>query len=377
MSKILLACHEKSTSDILTKLLKTEGYRVHAFSDLSQAMASVSSGGINLIITMAAENFDPELKIIKLALEKAPGIPVIAITEPNNHQLREMAEKCKPYALIEKPLKVDLLLTTVQQAIDFADKALTENVNLNLQLEKIYQFENIIAESPAMKSVCDMISRVAGINVTILLTGASGTGKREIAETIHANSPRANNQFIIVDCNKGTSDADLFGTESQPGALELAAGGTILFREIGALALPAQNKLVQAMKDGNLACSGKNDVSVDVRFIATSSENLEQLTHKGSFSPDLFKMIKVILIKILPLKDRPQDIMPTIRQILQKKVGKGRPLPGLDPDIIPVLEKYSWPRNIDDIEQVLDEILPGISGNKITKSSLPARILSH
>ena len=167
MSKILLANEEKGTSDILTTLLKTEGYKVVSTSVLSQAQESIETDEFDLMITSTGKIFDSDLTLLKSAKTYRASMPVIVINESGDAERTALIDEYSPFASVEKPLKVDRLLTAVHKAVDLSDAALTENVNLNLQLEKTYQFEGIVAESPAMKSVCDMVSRVAGIDVTI------------------------------------------------------------------------------------------------------------------------------------------------------------------------------------------------------------------
>lgn len=372
MSKILLANNEQGTSEILTKLLKTEGYKVVSTSVLSQAQELIETDDFNLMIASTSKAFDPELTLLQSARTHRPAMPIIVMKDHVDAATAALIDEHKPFAAVEKPLKVDRFLSAVQRAVDFNDSAVTENVNLNLQLEKIYQFKDIVAESPAMRSVCDMISRVSGIDVTILLAGESGTGKHTIAETIHLNSNRKDSPFMTVDCAAGDPETELFGQGATHGALELCNNGTICIREVGKLSPATQDKLRKVLADKSLRSIDRGDVSLNVRVVASTSDDLDQLVAAGRFKEDLYKILKIILIRIQPLRNRPQDIIPTVRRILQKKVGEGKTLPSMDTEVVDILQKHSWPGNVDEIGKVLDYALAHLVNNVIKKESIPA-----
>ncbi len=373
MSKILLASNEQSTADILSKLLKTEGYKVVIASVLSHAQELIETDDFDLTITSASKGFDPELSLMNSARTHKASMPVIVMKEAGDAEADALIDEYKPFATMGKPIKVDRLLITVQQAIDFKGDEASEDVNLNLQLEKIYQFEGIVAESPTMKSVCDMVSRVAGIDVTILLSGESGTGKTEIARTLHLNSNRNAGPFISVDCSKGDPSGELFGGGGQS-ALVLANEGTIFIREISKLSPATQDKLHKVLVEKSLSAIDLGNTGFDIRVIASTSDDLDKLVADGKFKEELYKILKVILIKIQPLRNRPQDIMPTFRRMLQQKLGDGETLPSMEVEVIDVLEKHSWPGNTDDIETVIDYALANLVNDSIKKESLPAGI---
>lgn len=374
MSKILLASNEQSTSNILSKLLKTEGYKVVACSDVDTAKNKIQTEDFNLIISSASKGFDPDLSILKLVQSERPATALIVLLDVNDAETNASIAAYQTFAVMEKPLKVDKLLATVQKAVDFKGSANADDVDLNLQLEKVYQFKGVIAESPAMKSVCDMISRIAGIDVTILLAGESGTGKNIIAKTIHNNSPRKENNFGSVDCSDSKADNVLFGSAANTSIFEQCNNGTIFFREVSKLSASTQSKLFQVLKSGSLEIIDKEPLSIDVRVIASSSQDLEKLAGEGTFNNDLLKLLKVILIRLQPLRSRQQDIMPTIRMVLQTKIGEGKILPVFDQEVVTALEKYSWPANMDDIEKVLDHAITKMVNNRISMDALPAEV---
>jgi len=375
MSQILLVSSEKTTSAILVKLLKTEGYKITPASDPSKARDLIQSEKFNLMITTVgkAEAADPIIEIIRDARIQQPAMPVIAIVENDGGVTKGRLSELHLLECIEKPLKVEKLVIAVQKAVDVNDALLAENVNLNLQLEACYQFDNVVAESQAMKSVCDMISRVAGTDVTILVSGEHGTGKELIARTVHANSRRKDKVMMVVDCSNADSQRTLFG----PDGIEKASGGSLILSDINELPQTVQQTLFKCLQERKYTKPGTTQaVPVDVRVIATTSANLQQLVNDGKFLSDLYRLIKIIYIQIPPLRDRRQDIMPIIRQVLRKKIGDGKALPVLESEVTEILQKYSWPGNTSEIDRVLGSALAAASGGKITKANLPPEVVN-
>jgi DNA-binding NtrC family response regulator len=373
MSRILLASNEKSISAILIKLLKTEGYKVVSATDTSKAKELLNAEQYNLMIVTAGKGGEADMAADVIAESRAhhTAMPIIAIIESDGGRTATRLSQFQLFACIEKPLKVDKLVSAVQKAVDLGAATESGNVNFNLQLEAYYQYENIVAESPAMKSACDMISRVAGTDVTILISGEPGTGKELVARTIHANSRRKEKNLVVINCSLPDAERDLF---SQNG-IEKANGGTLVLQEISGLPKTAQQSLLKCLQERKLTKSDASQpVALDLRIVATTSMNLQQLVSDGKFHPDLYKYVRIIFIQLAPLRDRQQDIIPTIRRILMKKIGEGKVLPVLDQEAIDILQKYSWPGNVDEIELVMEQVLKNVKDGKITKASLPPEI---
>ena len=374
MSRIFLFSSEKSTSAILTKLLKTEGYKVVVADDTAKAKDALKSEQFNLMITTVGKGgeADSAVNMIGNCHTQYSSMPVIAITEANDEATASRLAELKLFSCIEKPLKVDKLIAAVQKAVDTNDAMLAGNVNMDLQLEACYQFDNIVAESPAMKGVCDMISRVAGTDVTILVSGEKGTGKDLIARTVHYNSRRKENAIVAVDCSAPDAESQLFAG----GLIEKASGGTLFLQDVNKLVQSAQRPLLQCLQERKITKPGaKQPLAIDVRLVASTGSNLQQLVNDGKFLPDLYKFLKVIFLQIPPLNERKQDIMPVIRQVLRKKVGEGKVMPVMESEVTDILQKYSWPGNVSEVESVLEHILKTAKDGKITKDCLPPEVL--
>lgn len=376
MSGILLASDEKSTVAILTKLLKTEGYKVITEDVLSKALELVKTEKFDLIISCAGGGWDPDAKLAHTAKAEAASTPLIVIADNSKPELVARIGQIQPFACIGKPLKIDKLLSTIQKAIDFGGTQAAAEVNLNLQLEKCYQFQDIVAESPAMKSVCDMVSRVAGTDVTVLVIGEKGTGKSVLARIVHANSKRKDKPFVVVDCANAGIANFLFGEAGKAGALENANGATLFLDQIEKLPIKLQEELYKVMSEKKIKSvqTGKEE-PFNARMIVSAGADLESLTKNGSFKQDLYRIIRVILVKIPPLRDRKDDVIPTIRQVLRTKLSGVAILPVLDQEVMDLFAKYPWPGNIHEMELVIGHALKSSSGkNRITLADLPPQL---
>lgn len=375
MSQILVLSNEKGTVAILSKILRTEGYKTVSTDDASEAVQMMKDKEFSLVISGGDKDWDPEFDLVKAAQAELPDVPVIVITRKDDGQATASAAELGPFACIEKPLKVDELLATVQQAIDYADAAAAGKVNLNLELETRYQFANIVAESPAMRAVCEMLSRIAATEVTVLISGEKGTGKGTLAEAIHLHSRRKEKPFVTVVCDSADVDAALFGGGGSNGGMIDAAGGTLFLREVQGLPAEVQAALATALEQKEVPERGKRAAApLNVRLIASVTGNLSDAVAKGDFNEELHAALKVIPITIPALRDRHDDIVPMAKQILRSEVGDGKVLPGIAPDVLTKLEEHTWPGNIPEAKDVIRHALEKSGGGELTVDCLPASV---
>ncbi len=378
MSGILLASIDQGTTAILTKLLKTEGYKVDAAADGKQAEEKLAGAAYDLVLASAGGEADPEFNLVKSVRTAHPAVPVIAIIDASDQNTMQSVAEASPFACLEKPLKIDQLLSTVQRAVDFQGLLDSDSVNLNLQLESTYQFEGIVAESPIMKSVCDMISRVAGTDVTVLITGEKGTGKSLVAETLHQYSRRKDKEMVTVDCSRPEAGTLLAGEPGKPSALDRACGATLYLKQIESLPLQEQERLATILEDKKFTSSEQDkERLLDARIIASGTGNLEQMAAAGELSLSFYKALKIILIKIPPLRDRKEDVVPTLRMAMQTRINKeGGVLPNMSQEVIELMEQYPWPGNSKEIDMVAGHALQAQVDGTISLESLPPQIRS-
>ncbi len=374
MSNILLAIDENTTAGILKRILKTEGYKPVSVSEIQEASELLETEKFNLVVYSANSEWDSSLEVLEVANRKNPNMPVLVIVEQSEEELSSKVQAYEPFAMLSKPLKIDELMSKVQQAVDFSDESLSESVNLNLQLEGFYRFGEVVAESQTMKNVCDMVNRIAATDVPVLIAGEHGTGRRLLANVIHKESQRSGRALRQVECNAESADKLLGKTETSSD-FEEANGGTLVLSDIEGLPLDSQSRLTDCLKESKLTTQDGRAVQFNVRIIATVGNNAETLAREGKLDPELYKFLRVIFIRIPPLRKRPKDVLATVRHIFRSRVGENAALPGLEPEAVTALENYDWPGNVSEMEEVIDSALKNMGeNNRISLQDLPAEI---
>ena len=388
MARILLVDDEASILSVLSTLLKAEGHEVVPILGGEKAQDVIKNNQFDLMVSDIRMSPVDGMQLLKLIRCERPNTAVIMITAYGSVETAVEAMKEGAFDYVTKPFKVDELLITVIRALEYRD-AIAENVTLKAQLESKYQFENIIAESPAMRKVCEMIERVASTDTTVLILGESGTGKELVAKALHAHSRRKTKCFLPINCAalpEPLLESEMFGhvkgaftgaTVNKDGLFETASGGTIFLDEIGAMPLSIQSKLLRVLQEKEVRRVGGNEtISVDVRVLAATNDRLERLIEEGGFREDLYYRLSVIPIEIKPLRERPEDILPLVYHTMRHEVGPERELPSIDPEAQLALEQYSWPGNVRELENAIRHALTFSKDGKVTRDVLPAKIVS-
>jgi transcriptional regulator with PAS, ATPase and Fis domain len=249
-------------------------------------------------------------------------------------------------------------------------------------------FENLTTCSVLMLPVLDKTSRAAKVDATVLITGESGTGKELIAEAIHCNSPRRGGPFVIVNMAAvpgNLIESELFGhvpgaftgsTGNRVGRFEAAHRGTLVIDEIGDLALECQAKLLRVLENHCVTPVGSNeDKLLDVRVIAATNRNLEQMVHDGEFREELYYRLNVVAIDLPPLRDRPEDVEPLVERFLDEfAAAYEAPRPVPDRELMEFLKSYRWPGNIRQLRNCVESMFVLADGPTLTLEDLPEMI---
>lgn len=388
MSKILIVDDEPRILLLLQSLLKANGYVVETARDGNAALDIVRKGGIDIAVTdlrmtpMDGMTLFHEIKAI------APEIPVILLTAYASVETAIEAMKSGIFDYLTKPFKVDDLIACLKRAEEQVSKFATTAAKPEHPVR--YRFENFIASSPLMMSVCDTIQKVAPTAATVLINGESGTGKEIIARTIHRNSTRAKRPWVAVNCAaipENLLESEMFGhvkgsftgaVADKEGLFEAANGGTLFLDEISSMPLILQGKLLRVLQEKEIRrVGGTKSIPVDVRVIAASNANLEEAVVKGTFRSDLYYRFAVITIDIPPLRKRPDDIIPLARHFIRAEYGSAGSAPEISADAAKVLMAYDWPGNVRELENAIKHALTFYHSGEITPELLPPKILEH
>ncbi|MBU1692344.1 MAG: sigma-54 dependent transcriptional regulator [Verrucomicrobia bacterium] len=389
MARILLVDDEASILSVLSTLLKAEGHEVVPVMGGEKAQDIIRNEQFDLMISDIRMSPVDGMQLLQQIRKERPQTAVIMITAYGSVETAVESMKQGAFDYVTKPFKVDELLLTVQRALEYG-AAIAENVQLKAQIESRYHFENIIAESAAMRRVCEMIERVAPTDTTVLILGESGTGKELVAKAIHAHSRRKNKRFLPINCAampEPLLESEMFGhvkgaftgaTVNKDGLFEAANGGTIFLDEIGAMPPSIQGKLLRVLQDKQIRRVGGTDsVAVDVRVLAATNDHLENLIEQGKFREDLYYRLSVIPIEIKPLRERVEDILPLCYHFLRLEAGPDQEPPPMDPDVQLIMEQYSWPGNVRELENALRHAMTfAQERGRISKDVLPAKIVA-
>ena len=370
--------------DVLGQLLTSEGYEVEPSTSGEEALAKHSSQAFDLILLDLLMPGLDGIEVLKRIKRIDPQAMVIIITAYASVESAISAMKIGAFDYIQKPFKHDDLLMTIHRAMEHK-RLQDENIRLKDELRQKFSFENIIGKSKVMKNVFDLVKAVAPTRSTILLQGESGTGKELVARAIHLHSERADFPFIIV--NSGSLPPDLleshlFGhvkgaftgaVSLKMGLFEAADKGSIFFDEISSLNIETQAKLLRVLQEREfMRLGGTKTIKVDVRIIAATNADIEDLIRQKTFRKDLFYRLNVIKIELPPLRDRKEDIPLLAKHFIDVYSRENKKeIEGISEDVFEILDGYHWPGNVRELENLMERAVVLSKSTIITRSSLP------
>lgn len=388
--KVLIAEDNDLSRKNLADMLKSYGYEVKAVSDGKQAMDIFLEDKYDLVVTdLKMPNADG-LEVLAFVKEVMPESIVIIITGYGTVHSAVEAMRLGAFDYITKPLKDDLVKLTLERALSFA-KLKEENISLKGQLKRKYDFGKIIGYSDSMRKVFERIEKVAGTDSTVIIYGESGTGKELVARAIHFNSDRNSYPLVPVNCGaipEELLESELFGHEkgaftgaikSRVGRFELAHGGTIFLDEIGDMSPALQVKVLRVIQEKQFErIGGVKTLSVDVRIIAATNQDLEKAVQEKRFREDLFYRINVIPIYIPPLRERKMDIPVLINHFTRKfNKLKKRNVKGFSQEAMQYMMRYHWPGNVRELENLIEMLVVMKEDGLIDIADMPPKVLSE
>jgi two-component system, NtrC family, response regulator AtoC len=384
---LLIVDDEKTTRDGLRAALE-ERYDVYVAEDAKVAMELLERENFDVMLTDFRLPNEDGMKLIARAKSLSKPPVCILMTAYGSEELAVDAMKRGADDYIAKGrLQIDELEMRIARALKQQNLEV-ENVSLRKQLDSKFGLENIIGESPVMKEIFEIVQQVAPTRATVLLGGESGTGKELVAKAIHQLSPRAKQPFVTVHCAALAPtllESELFGHEKgaftgaherRVGRFEQAQGGTLFLDEIGEIDATIQVKLLRFLGERTFERVGSNKtLTADVRLIAATNKNLEELVKAGKFREDLFFRLRVVEINLPPLRERAGDIPLLAQRFLREFAAENnKAVNDFTADALQMLLNYPWPGNVRELRTAIEHAVVLCRGEKISARDLPPSV---
>ena len=384
MNTILIVDDERSILELLSVILKKEGYAVLVNPGTPSIFEDIEQKEFDLVISDIKMPQVDGMEVLRRVKAEKPTVPVIMITAYASVKQAVEALRLGAMDYIMKPFDIEEIKVLVANGLEHR-RLLEENKILKQTLREETSFENMIGKSRPMQEVFTLIEKVAATDSTVLITGESGTGKELAARAIHANSRRRDRAFVSINCAalpENLLESELFGhmkgsftgaISDKKGMFETAHAGTIFLDEVGETSPWTQVKLFRVLQERMIRRVGGNEeIPVNVRIIAATNQNLRKRIEEGKFREELFYRLNVISVDMPPLRRRPDDIPLLIQHFLRKHCERmGRKIKRLTPEVTTALTKYSWPGNVRELENIIERLCAVEERETITAESLP------
>lgn len=382
--RVLAVDDEQVVCESIRRVLTEEGYEV--------ATSTSSRAGLELL---RRDRFDlllldikmPEMdgiELLRAARDVSPETEVLIVTGYATIETAVEAIKLGAFDYLEKPVSPPQLIVAAARALE--RKHLVDLTRrLRSELETRHRIGNVICSSPAMRKVMQLVQRVAPTMSTVLITGETGTGKDVIARAIHYNSARKDGPFVVADCaslSESLLESELFGhvrgaftgaVKDRKGLAEAARGGTLFLDEISTISPQVQGSLLRLIQEHEVRPVGSDKpVAVDVRLVAATNKDLQELVDAGTYREDLFYRLSVFTIRLPALRERPEEI-PLLAHHFAQRFGEefGKPIDAITPRAMALLESHEWPGNVRELEHAIERAVLLADGNTIDVDSIP------
>lgn len=383
-ARVLVVDDEESIREFLEIMLKKEGYDVTCVEDGQQALDLLKKKSVDMVISDLQMPNVTGIELLKQVKDQYPDMLFMMITAFGTTETAVEAMKLGAYDYITKPFKIDEVRINIANALR-SQNLEVENRTLKKELKQEYSFQNLVGNSEAMHRIYELIRRVSQTPTNVLVTGESGTGKEMVAKAIHYNGPLKDKPFVTVNCGaipESLMESEMFGHKKgsftgavadKTGLFEVADGGTLFLDEVGELPVTIQVKLLRAIQERVIRrVGGTDDTKIEVRIIAATNRDLEEMVSTGDFRQDLFYRLNVINIKTPALRERKEDISQLAKHFLEKYNNRlGKAIGGISEDAMLVLQKYDYPGNVRELENVIERTVALEGGSTILPESLP------
>ena len=386
-ARVLVADDERSIRELLAIVLKREGYEVIVAENGQAALDALATGAVDLVISDIKMPDMSGVEVLRAAKAADASLPAIMMTAFASTETAVEAMRLGACDYLIKPFDVDELKLKVREKVE-ARQLRQENVLLKRALNQPHVMAGIIGRSSTMLAVFDLIESVAKTTSTVLVTGESGTGKELVARALHFHSLRRDRPFVALNCGalpETLLESELFGhmrgaftgaESTKKGLVEVAEFGTIFLDEIGEMTPMMQVKLLRVLQERKFRrVGGTEEISADIRVVAATNQDLPKLVAEGRFREDLYYRINVIPIQLPALRERKEDIPLIAEHFLAKyREQMGKTVTGVTREAMALLERYHWPGNIRELENVIERAVALERTPAILAESLPPQI---
>ncbi len=382
---VLVIDDEKNIRESLKGVLEDEGYKVLLAESGRRAIDELSKNHVDVVLLDILLPDIDGIDLLRRIKSEDPGIPVVVMSGHGTIETAVKAIKLGAHNFLEKPLSIDELLISVENALRM--EALDRTVRL--YRDSVFEGEEFVAVSPASKKVLEMVDVISKTDVPVLIVGENGTGKGIIARLIHKKGVRAEGPFVEVQCSLISEEfveVELFGCEAsasrdgktKKGKIELADGGTVFFDEVGDLGQKAQTRILRVIEERIIErTGGSRTIGVDVRVVASTRKDLGKEVSSGRFREDLYYRLNVVKIEIPPLRERREDIKPLVDLFMEKLSSRyGRSI-DLTDDAYERLMEHSWPGNVRELRNTLERLFILFRGDGTVDGDTISRYIEY
>ncbi len=372
---VLLADDDRAIRTVLSQALTRAGCRVRSTGAASTLWRWIEEGEGDLVVTDVMLPDGDALDLLPNIKRRRPELPVIVMSAQNTVMTAIRAAQNGAYEYLPKPFDLREVLNVAGRAMSAGDESGVESSEATEEEQGLEQLP-LIGRSPAMQDVYRIMARLMHTDLTVMIAGASGTGKELVARALHNYGRRKSGPFIAVNMAaipRELIESELFGhekgaftgaTERARGKFELAQGGTLFLDEIGDMPPEAQTRLLRVLQEGEfVTVGGRQAIKTDVRIVAATHQDLRRLIREGLFREDLYYRLNVVPVRLPALKERVEDIVDLARAFLRRAADEGLPSKTISRDALELLKEQPWPGNVRELEQATRRILMGNTFN--------------
>ena len=385
--RVLVIDDDRAQAEAAAEALERIGCNCRIATGGREGLEIIHEGSTDLVLTDLVMQGVSGLEIVEETKRYWPDVEVLVFTGHGSISTAVEAMQKGAMTYLEKPLNVQVLRSHVMKAAE-KQHVVRERADLKRQIDKRFGFEGIVGHSPAILRIFDVLGQISASNSTVLIAGESGTGKELIARAIHNNSPRRARPFVALNCaalSESILESELFGHEKgaftgadrrRRGRFEYAQHGTLFLDEVGDMPITTQIKLLRVIEQREIMRVGSNvPIKVDVRLIAATNQDLEELIRQKKFRGDLYFRLNVVRIHLPPLRERPDDI-PLLIEAFLKELSEAnhRQIAEITEDARRILYRYPWPGNVRELKNCIESMLVTSRSDVLDVQNIPPHI---